>query len=158
MVEKVREKTGDLVLVLKDMGGRAWVLITQWGEKLWALLPGQIREKFPWLEGKMAFILIGLASVILALAVSLGVSRGPDRVNGPVAAAGMFKPAPIPPDQLFLPEEPDFLPGVILEREQRDAWTAEDAEPYWYNPLEQGEGEWRERVEQVIDELLERIP
>jgi hypothetical protein len=156
MAKKVREKAGDLVDALKDMTGRAWGLITNWGEKLWTLLPVQVREKLPWLEGKMVFIPGGLACIILILAVSLGVSRRPARVNGPVAA--MFKPALIPPDQLFLPEEPDFLPGVILEREQRDAWTAEDAEPYWYNPLEQGEDEWRERVERVIDELLERIP
>jgi hypothetical protein len=169
ITEKVREQAVKLAGMLKNPVDKAGELITGWGEKLWDLLPEPVREKLPWLEGKLGFLLIGLALALLILLVVLipmGVSQGPADTRsgsgagtaGPAARAGMFKPAPIPPEELFLPEEPDFLPGVILEREQRDAWTAEDAEPYWYNPLEQGEEEWRERVEQVIDGLLERVP
>jgi hypothetical protein len=157
IAEKVREQAGNLTGILKDWAGKAGDRIKGWGEQLWGLLPGGIREKLPWLEDKLGFILVGLVlALLILLAALIPASRGP--IRAPVADTGMFKPVPIPPDELFLPEEPDFLPGVILEREQRDSWTAEDAEPYWYNPLEQGEEAWRERIEQVIDELLERVP
>jgi hypothetical protein len=159
IAEKVKEQAGDAAVMLKA----AFAGIRGWGEKLWDLLPEGIREKLPWLEDKIGFILAAMALVLIILLLVLipaGLSRGrvDMRSAGPKAGEGMFKAVPIPPEELFLPTEPDLLPGVILEREQRDVWTAEDAEPYWYNPLEQGEEEWREQVEQVIDELLERVP
>jgi hypothetical protein len=64
----------------------------------------------------------------------------------------------IPPEELFLPDEPDFIPGVLLERERRAAWTVEDAAAYWQDPLKNGEEPWRKQVEAAVDELLERIP
>jgi hypothetical protein len=130
-------------------------LVKGWGEKLWALLPVSVREKLPWLEEKFGFMLAGAALVLIILLVAVLTTGKPALERPEAAVSGSL---PIPPEELFLPDEPDFLPPVILERERRDAWTADDAEPYWYNPLEQGEEEWREWVEQVIDDLLERVP
>jgi hypothetical protein len=145
---------------VKNLGARLVHLTADWEEKLWDPLPRGIREKLPWLEGKLVRVLAALVFAVLVVLVVLALpgSSGAPAVDGPAARAGMFKEAPIPAEDLFLPEEPDFLPPVILERQRRESWTAEDAEPYWYNPLEQGEEAWRERVEQVIDELLERVP
>ena len=64
----------------------------------------------------------------------------------------------IPPDELFLPSEPDFIPGVMLEREQRTVWTAEDAAPLWQDPLKNGEQAWRDLIEKTIDDIMESIP
>ena len=64
----------------------------------------------------------------------------------------------IPSEEIFLPEEPDFVPGILLERERRASWTAADAAPFWQDPLKDGEERWRERVEAVIDEFLEHVP
>jgi len=66
--------------------------------------------------------------------------------------------SPIPPEELFLPDEPDYLPGVILGREQRSSWTEEDAAEYWQDPLRHGEEQWRVNIEAAIDEFLERVP
>ena len=66
--------------------------------------------------------------------------------------------SPIPPEDMFLPAEPDFVPGVLLEREQRTSWTEQDALEYWRNPLENGEEQWREKIKSTIDDLLEHIP
>ena len=65
---------------------------------------------------------------------------------------------PIPAEELFLPDEPDFLPGVLLERERRENWTEVDAQEYWQDPLRFGEEQWRDKVEAAINEMLERIP
>jgi hypothetical protein len=154
MVEKVRDRAARLVSGLNP-ARRAAELVKGWGDRLWALLPGGIREKLPWLEGKLVFIPVGLVLVFIVFLMILAMPGMPDR---PAAGAEVFKAAPIPPEDLFLPEEPDFLPPVILERERREVWTEEDAEPFWYRPLEDGEEVWREQVEKVIDDLLERVP
>jgi hypothetical protein len=65
---------------------------------------------------------------------------------------------PIPPEEIFLPEEPDFVPGVILDRERRTEWTENDAQEYWRDPLKEGEEQWREKIESEIDKYLERVP
>ena len=142
---------GRIVSLFRRAAGQ----VKGWGEKLWALLPASVRAKLPWLEGRLGFMLAGavLAFIVFLVAVAATGKPAPGRPETAVSGS-----VPIPPEELFLPDEPNFLPPVILEREQRDVWTADDAEPYWYNPLEQGEEQWRERVEQVIDDLLERIP
>jgi hypothetical protein len=110
-------------------------------------------------EGKRRFALICTAafavilsfSVIMSLVDSKGVKK-PDepekiRINIPISA-----------EELFLPDEPDFLPGVLLGRERRSSWTEHDAEEFWQDPLKSGEEQWREKIEAAIDEFLERIP
>ncbi len=46
----------------------------------------------------------------------------------------------------------------MLEREQRPAWTTEDAVLYWQDPLKDGEEHWRKNIEDSVDQFLERIP
>ena len=65
--------------------------------------------------------------------------------------------SPIPAGELFLPDEPDFIPSVLLERERRTIWTEDDAAEHWQNPLIYGDEQWRERIETAIDALLERV-
>jgi hypothetical protein len=72
--------------------------------------------------------------------------------------AETFAPLPVLPEELFLPDEPDFLPEVLLERPPRESWTAEDALPFWTDPREEDSALWRDRAKAVIDELMERVP
>ncbi|MCL2443235.1 MAG: hypothetical protein FWD13_07195 [Treponema sp.] len=66
--------------------------------------------------------------------------------------------SPIPAEELFLPDEPDFIHGVILEREQRLNWNEQDAAEYWQDPLRFGEEPWREKIEATVDLIFERVP
>ncbi|MDR1869726.1 MAG: hypothetical protein LBQ82_07050 [Treponema sp.] len=110
-------------------------------------------------EKKRQVVLICTAGVVVLLVLSVVLSKagsgkeelpaGPDRLNIRIA---------IPPDELFLPDEPDFVPGVQLQREQRSSWTEEDAAIFWRDPLRNGEEQWREKIEAAVDELLERVP
>jgi hypothetical protein len=54
--------------------------------------------------------------------------------------------------------EPDFVPGVILEREKRTQWTADDAASWWQDPLKDGEQEWRDQIEKTVDTIMESVP
>jgi hypothetical protein len=110
-------------------------------------------------RGKRTWLLFGLGAALLLALALLSANRKPR--SGPLPPAELTGPvqeARIPPEELFLPDEPDFLPGVLLERERREAWTGEDAAPYWQDPLKYGEEPWREQVESAIDDLLERAP
>jgi hypothetical protein len=69
-----------------------------------------------------------------------------------------FKPLPIAPEDLFLPDEPDALPEFIPARPQRETWTAADAAEYWTDPLAGKEALWRERFGRAAAELLEAVP
>jgi hypothetical protein len=134
--------------------------------KIFALLAGLREKSVPsgkLFRGKGKWLLIGLGAALILLlfffAAVLVMSR--NSRSGPPPAEELTGPAQgvrIPREELFLPDEPDFIPGVLLERERREVWTAEDAAPYWRDPLKGGEEPWREQAESVIDELLERVP
>lgn len=125
------------------------------------------------LDGKMGSIpprarkpvlVVATVALVALLAVLVGVSR-PERdpqvdvwPAPPPAPPGQAQWDLIPPEELFLPDEPDFVPGVIPGREQRAEWTAEDAEPWWQNPLAGGEEQWRARIERMVDEIMESVP
>jgi hypothetical protein len=108
------------------------------------------------MKERLIFAGIGFAFIFLVFAgvLVLANKTRQQRVEPLVPAARLL----IPPEELFLPEEPDFIPGVLLERERRTSWSVEDAESFWQDPLRNGEEQWRNLVETIIDELMERVP
>ena len=94
-----------------------------------------------------AFLLI---LVITALALN---ARGPREGGAP---ADMRAAHVIPSEELFIPDEPDFLPPFLLEREPRHFWSVEDIRPYWRSP---GNPEfWHGVIRSAVDELMENVP
>ena len=116
---------------------------------------GKERLVLPIAAGAVAVLLIVTGVTLLAG----GKPGGQAAVSRSGADSGL---APrqdfIPPDELFLPGEPDFIPGVVLERERRTVWTAEDAASWWQDPLKNGEQAWRDRIEKTVDEIMESVP
>jgi hypothetical protein len=101
----------------------------------------------------------GLAAVILVIVgVSVATSGGSGGEEAAPAVSAQPQRGVIPPDELFLPFEPDFVPGVILERERRSEWTVEEAIPLWQNPLTNGEQVWRDLMEETVDTIMESVP
>ena len=113
------------------------------------------------LHGTKERLILGCAAAVVVALVLIGlvamISRSRDK-NRITPVLSVPERSLIPPTDLFLPEEPDFVPGVLLERERRTAWTAEDAAAYWQDPLRNGEEPWRQHIEKTIDELMERVP
>ena len=129
-------------------------------------------EKFQKLPGEkkrlIALVCTAVFVFFLVLSVILSLrNSGQDRENSSgnesserQGASGSRQSTRIvvPADEVFLPDEPDFLSGIMIERERREVWTDEDAAEHWQDPLKFGEEPWRDRIEAVIDVLLERIP
>ena len=116
-----------------------------------------------WLRGlsagqkrQLALVCAIAFSLILSLAVIVPMINKDDEI--PAAPERINIISPIPAGDLFLPDEPDFIPGILLTRDRRTSWTEEDAAEHWQNPLKQGEEPWRKKIELSIDEFLERIP
>ncbi|MDR1575868.1 MAG: hypothetical protein LBS37_07675 [Treponema sp.] len=105
----------------------------------------------------LAFVLAGLSGRNSSGALPAGERPAADGQIRPPENALPAR-AVIPPEELFLPDEPDFVPGVLPGRERRTSWTADDAALYWQDPLKNGEERWRERLEAALDEVLERVP
>jgi hypothetical protein len=151
----------DLLTKLKKLGaGLAGFFRSLPGRFL--SLPALIREKgLPpgvLFRGKRKWLLAGLGAALLFLSAALLIRQRGSRAGPPLAEEGPVQGFHIPREELFLPDEPDFIPGVLLERTPRESWTGEDAAPYWRDPLKSGEEPWREQAEAAIDELLERVP
>ncbi|MCL2277608.1 MAG: hypothetical protein FWC21_06885 [Treponema sp.] len=90
----------------------------------------------------------------IAVVISISATNNNDTQAQPERLTVIF---PIPVDEIFLPDEPDFLPDVLLERERRLYWSEQDASEYWQDPLRSGEETWRVMIETSIDDLLERV-
>ena len=101
---------------------------------------------------------LGFCAVFALVIAGASLAKGGGKGREGAPAAATVRQGVIPADDLFLPDEPDFVPGVLLEREQRAQWTADDAAPLWQDPLRNGEEPWRDRIERTIDEIMESVP
>jgi hypothetical protein len=122
-------------------------------------LVDRLMERLPPEKRRLALIATmgGSAVLVLILAISSAAGKTNEK-NVPVAGTALARQGIIPAEELFLPDEPDFVPGVMLGREQRAAWTAGDAETLWQDPLKNGEEPWRNRIEEAIDAIMESVP
>jgi len=105
----------------------------------------------------LALICTAAFAVILTISVLMSI-EWPEKKEKPLESDLFNRNIPVPAEELFLPGEPDYIPGVILEREQRTSWTEEDAKEFWQDPLRYGEEQWREKIEKTINEYMERVP
>jgi hypothetical protein len=123
-------------------------------------LAGQAKEKFD-ANPKLKLICAGaaLGAILVVAGVMLILTRGgrARRVRDSEGIAELFR-MEIPPDELFLGEEPDFLPGLLPERERRETWTADDVRPYWTNPEDEGAGVYEDMMGAVVDRIMEQVP
>jgi hypothetical protein len=150
----------NVVMPLYDFAARVKTALEELRGRL-LLAVDRLIEKVPPEKRRLVLTAsIGFCAVLLVLAgTSLGkaaMAGGGDK--GRERAAAPVRQGVIPPDDLFLPDEPDFIPGILLEREQRAAWTADDAAPLWQDPLRNGEEPWRDRIERTIGEIMESVP
>jgi hypothetical protein len=114
-----------------------------------------------WLAQKQVRIAVICSAVLIVavpLAVILAANISSAIGNKNPAPEYVFSPDPIAPEDLFIPEEPDFLPSVLLEQEQKKTWRAGDASKFWTDPGEFPREFWRERITDSIDGLLESVP
>ncbi|MDR1566091.1 MAG: hypothetical protein LBS48_02265 [Treponema sp.] len=96
-------------------------------------------------------VLLLILLIIVVLAAQAGSSGGAGLPEAPGVS--------VSPEDFFMPQEPDFLPDTLLEREPRRPWTSEDVRPFWKDPADSAlKEDWRWEMSRVIDELMESVP
>jgi len=112
-------------------------------------------NRFPHEKRKPLLIgLGGIAAVFLILIIVL-VAVSPGKPKGDTSS-NMTAAFSIPVEDLFMPEEPDFLPAFILERQPRSFWSLDDIREYWKVPDDSAH--WKEEIKTTVDELMEGVP
>jgi hypothetical protein len=128
---------------------------------IWEKIISSIQDRFDRLttdeKRRLAIVLTVGFSVLLTIAVLVSSFKEPSVEEVPGEQELLTTNAPIPVEDLFLPDEPDFLPGVLVDRERREVWTEGDALEFWQDPLRAGEEQWRDKIDAAIDEMLERV-
>jgi len=128
-------------------------------------LRGRLKEKLDGLLDRIPVdrriilaLAIGVPVILLLVIAGSSLVSKDASVKPEVPVSSSAITSRIPAEDLFLPDEPDFVPGVIPYREKRKQWTAEDAMPWWQDPLKDGEQEWRDQIEKAVDEIMENVP
>ena len=99
------------------------------------------------------FGLCGAAVLLFGLVIAFIVAKSrPEGVGFSNVVSGLS----IPDEELFFPQEPDFLPGFLPERESRRFWTLDDIRLYWKTPGDSGW--WMEEIKSTVDSLMEGVP
>jgi len=146
-----------------DVAARVKTVLGELRDRLW-LVVDRLLEKVPPEKRRLVVTgSLGFCAVLVLVLAGTSLSKaaltgGGDTEREKAAAGTAVRQGVIPPDDLFLPNEPDFVPGILLEREQRAGWTADDAAPLWQDPLRNGEEPWRDRIERTVDEIMESVP
>jgi hypothetical protein len=121
---------------------------------------GRIKERFnagPRLKLIAAGAILGTVLVILGIMLVLTRNSRARRVRDSEAVAELFR-MELPPEELFLDDEPDFLPDLLPERERRDAWDADDVRPYWTDPGDEDVRVYEDMMGAVVDGIMEGVP
>ena len=102
--------------------------------------------------GKRRPMLIGLGGIVLLFIVIIVLlSWKPKKSASSVIADGFS----ISSEELFTPDEPDFVPEFLLEREPRLSWSLEDIRQYWKVPYDSGN--WKAEIKLTVDKLMESV-
>ena len=137
---------GDIWGRLRDLAGQGRARLGELGDK-------ERRMVLLILAGLGGLLVISLSTVLITALVNGGKAPASPSLEE------AFKPLALPPEDLFPAGEPDFLPGVLRERERRETWSTEDGRPHWTSPKDTaGEALWRERIKTTIDDILEGVP
>ena len=125
-----------------------------------AALAGRAKERFnadPKLKLISAGAVFGTIALILGIMLLLTRNSRARRMQDSETITEIFR-MELPPEELFLDDEPDFLPEVLLERERRDKWSADDVRPYWTDPADEEAGVYENMMGKAVDGIMERVP
>jgi hypothetical protein len=123
-------------------------------------LIGRVKDRLnanPKLRLVAAAAILGTVLVIFGIMLTLTRNNRTRRMQDSETVAELFR-MELPPEELFLDDEPDFLPELLPEREPRDTWNADDVRPYWTDPADEGAGVYEDMMGAVVDGIMERVP
>ncbi|AEJ18726.1 hypothetical protein [Gracilinema caldarium] len=103
---------------------------------------------------------IGLIVLLLILLVTLHVNNRGNKKNLEVgrALSEAYTAEPLKRQELFIEEEPDFVPKFLYFREPQTSWTPEFAHQFWQSLDDKTLQVLQDAADNNINRLLEAIP
>ena len=136
---------------IKEFGQSVLEQVQSFSDRLLDWLFARIPE-----DKRRLFFIVAVGSVLVIICLAVVSMASSRRV--PANFQAMIVGPVIPPEELFYPGEPDFLPPLLLERDPHPQWTNEDLEVFWQDPKAGNEEKWREAVKAAVDKLMEGVP
>jgi hypothetical protein len=122
------------------------------GRKFWKTL--QITPRM--LFGGAGALFVVLLACLFAILWNINLKSKAEAASAE-ALARSFEAKNIPPEELFWPDEPDFVPHVQLDRlPQGLSGETGGVSAYWTDPEESGR--WEEHVRSAVDSIMEKVP
>jgi hypothetical protein len=107
---------------------------------------------------KILMLAVGVVAVFLLtlVVISLINAESAKKLQSPIPVENS-RLISIPLEDIFLPDEPDFLPNAILKKQPKK-WDAQDVRPFWTNPLENDSFQWQDNIKNTVDKIMEKTP
>lgn len=97
-----------------------------------------------------------VASGLMVLAyLAFGTGSSSSRLSKDLSAE--FAPLPLSAEDLYLPLEPEIIPGTIPFRARRQVWKRTDAAPFWTDPAQLDQAPLRAAASAEVDALLDHL-
>jgi hypothetical protein len=119
---------------------------------------GRLKKLWAKKIARTLVICFAAAALVVPLITIITVKTVSNIQSKKTTADIVFKPDIIAGEDMFIPDEPDFLPPVMLEQEQKQVWTSADASEFWTGASKFPAEFWRSRISASIDRLLEPLP
>lgn len=124
------------------------------------LVPEKILE---WLHTHTILVLVLLGGAILfcvSVIITMWMIGAGDRKASAAARAlsRSYTAEPITHSELFVEDEPDFVPPYLYYRAPQTSWTPESVSQLWQKPDNKTIQDVRKAADDRISELLEAIP
>jgi hypothetical protein len=112
-----------------------------------------------WSKKMARMLIICFAALTLAVPpVTIFTLKAVSNIQNRKNTAVVFRADQVAEKDLFIPDEPDFLPPVMLEQTQKQVWTSADVSEFWTGAREFSADFWRSGISASIDRLLEPLP
>uniref|UniRef100_A0A7C3IHR4 Uncharacterized protein n=1 Tax=Gracilinema caldarium TaxID=215591 RepID=A0A7C3IHR4_9SPIR len=116
-----------------------------------------------WLTEHRVAVLAGFSGaiillVLLILALVLNNSGNKQNLDKVKALSDAYKAESIPRKELFMEEEPDFVPKVLYYRAPQSAWDAEFVSQFWQTLDDKTIQDLQKDADNRVRVLLEAIP
>jgi hypothetical protein len=143
---------GDVLYQAKKKTHEALVMGRQAADKRSGSVKAAFRKIVPFL----------IAALVIVLVVPIVMLFFANRQKTEEAATQaqkrtMFTGLSIPKEDLYLPDEPDYLPPAVI-RERERSWSPEKAGEWWTNPANIGDDRMIERVRDDVNAILDKVP
>jgi len=116
-----------------------------------------------WIARHHVVLIAGFSSTVVLLVILLSIlfmNNRESRKHQELAQSiySVFNPEPIERNEIFMEDEPDFVPKFLYYREPQTRWTPEFVSRFWQTLDDKTLQDLQQAADNTMNRLLEAIP